>query len=155
MGHLRVRRILLGAVFVLFCIAQSQAATFGDVRGIVFDPQHHAIAGATIRLHSRSSDFSQTMQSNSSGEFLFRAIPIGEYTVTIESTGFKSLEQPVTVISGNAPVLHFYLAIAPVSQSVPVPMSRMSEPIFHRLVAIARSAPCAATKTSSVACAWK
>ena len=124
MGHLRVRRLLLCAVFVLSSITQSRASTFGDVRGIVLDPQHHAIAGASIRLHSRSSDFSQTMQSNSSGEFLFRAIPIGEYTVTIESTGFKSLEQPVTVISGNAPVLHYYLAIAPVSQRVDIVASR-------------------------------
>ena len=61
---------------------------------------------------------------NRNGEFLFRAIPIGEYTLTIESTGFKSLEQPVTVISGNAPVLHFYLAIAPMSQLVEVIASR-------------------------------
>ncbi len=124
MGHPRVRRILLCAVFVLSCITQSRASSLGDVRGVVFDPQHHAIAGASIRLHSRSSDFSQTMQSNSSGEFLFRAVPIGEYTVTVESNGFKSLEQPVTVISGNAPVLHFYLAIALLSQRVDVVASR-------------------------------
>lgn len=120
MGHLRVRRMILCAVFVFSCVTQSRASAFGDVRGIVFDPQHHAIARASIRLHSRSSDFSQTMQSNASGEFLFRAIPIGEYTLTIESVGFNSLEQPVTVISSNAPVLHFYLAIAPVSQHVEV-----------------------------------
>ena len=37
----------------------------------------------------------------------------------------------------------------------PVPMRRMSEPIFHRLVPIVRSAPCAATSASSVAWAWK
>jgi outer membrane receptor protein involved in Fe transport len=117
-------RLILCAVFILSTAIQSRASTFGDVRGIVFDPQHHAISGATIRLHSRSSDFSQTMQSNSSGEFLFRAIPIGEYTVTIESKGFKSLEQPVTVISGNAPVLYFYMAIAPMSQRVDVVASR-------------------------------
>ena len=35
----------------------------------------------------------------------------------------------------------------------PVPISRMSEPIFQRLVAMVRSAPCAATTASSVACA--
>ncbi len=102
----------------------ARASTFGDVRGIVFDPQHRVIAGASIRLHARFSDFSQTMQSNASGEFLFRAIQIGEYSLTIESTGFKSIEQPVTVISGNAPVLHFYLAIAPMSQLVEVIASR-------------------------------
>ena len=45
MRHLRVRRILLCAVFVLSCITSSLASVFGDIRGIVFDPQHRAIAG--------------------------------------------------------------------------------------------------------------
>src|SRR5438552_3632037 len=120
MGHLRVRRILLCAVFVLSCITSSFASAFGDVRGVVFDPQHRAIAGANIRVRSRSSDFSQAAQSNSNGEFLFRAIPIGEYLISIEAAGFKTLEQPATVTSGNAPMLHFYLAIAPLAQHVEV-----------------------------------
>src|SRR5207302_9747341 len=34
--------------------------------------------------------------------------------------GFKSIEQSVTVISGNAPVLHFFMTIAPMSQRVEV-----------------------------------
>ncbi len=116
----RALRLSICAVLVLLCAGQSRASVFGDVRGIVFDPQHGAIAGANLRLRSKSSDFAQDMQSAPTGEFLFRAIPIGEYTLTIEAKGFKSIEQSLTVVSGNAPVLHFFMTIAPVSQRVDV-----------------------------------
>ena len=85
-------RLSICAMLVLLCAGQSRASVFGDVRGIVFDPQHGAIAGANLRLRSKSSDFVQDMQSALTGEFLFRAIPIGEYTLTIEAKGFKSIE---------------------------------------------------------------
>jgi outer membrane receptor for ferrienterochelin and colicin len=120
MGQVRPARLIVCAVFLLSCFTQSRGAVFGDVRGIVFDPQHRAVLGAAITLRSRSSDLSQTTQSNSNGEFFFRTVPIGEYTIAIESTGFTRLEKPVTVTSGNAPVLHFYMVIAPVSQRVNV-----------------------------------
>src|SRR5439155_3645319 len=42
------------------------------------------------------------------------------YLISTEAAGFKTLEQPATVTSGNAPMLHFYLAIAPLAQHVEV-----------------------------------
>src|SRR3989442_1545073 len=116
----RALSLSICAMLVLLCAGESRASVFGDVRGIVFDPQHQVIAGANLRLRSKSSDFTQDMQSAPTGEFLFRAIPIGEYTLTIEAKGFESIEQSLTVISGNAPVLHFFMTIAPVSQRVDV-----------------------------------
>jgi outer membrane receptor protein involved in Fe transport len=113
-------RILLCVVLVLLCAANASASVFGDVRGIVYDPQQNPVKDARVTLHARTSDFSQTIQTNDTGLFLFRAISIGEYIVTIESNGFSKIEQPVTVISDSAPVLHFQLAIAPLSQSVDV-----------------------------------
>src|SRR5438876_11137671 len=107
-------------VLILLCTSELWASVFGDVRGIVHDPQHRPIAGASIRLRSRSSDFSRTTQTNTDGEFLFRAVPIGQYLVTIESPGFNRIEQPLTVISDSAPVLHFQMVIAPLSQRVDV-----------------------------------
>src|SRR2546430_17339204 len=114
----RSLRLSICAVLVLLCAGQSRASVFGDVRGIVFDPQHRAIAGANLRLRSKSSDFAQEMQSAQTGEFLFRAIPIGEYMLTIEAKGFKTIEQSETVTSGNGAVLHLSMTIAPDVQRV-------------------------------------
>ena len=46
-------------------------------------------------------------------------------------------------------------AISPMPATGPQPISRMSEPIFQRLVAVVRSTPCADTSESSVAWAQK
>src|SRR5256885_16121727 len=104
----RVLRLSICAMLVLLCAGQSRASVFGDVRGIVFDPQHGAISGANLRLRSKSSDFVQDMQSAPTGEFLFLAIPFGEYTLTIVSKSFKSIEKPLTVISGKPSVVIFF-----------------------------------------------
>src|SRR5204862_5477287 len=52
--------------------------------------------------------------------FFFRAIPLGEYLLTVEAKGFRQVEQPVTVISGSAPTLQIQLAVAPLSQQINV-----------------------------------
>jgi len=117
-------RLLVAVAIFLFCAAPSRASVFGDVRGVIFDPQHRVVTGANVRLRAKTSSLSQVIQSGANGEFLFRAVPIGEYVVTIETAGFKTLEQPVTVTSGNAPVLHFYLVIEPMTQRVDVVAGR-------------------------------
>ena len=114
------RNFGLSVIFILACAAPSLASVFGDVRGIVHDPQHRPISAANIRLLSRSSEFSLTAQTNADGEFFFREVPIGQYLVRIEQAGFSEIEQPVTVVSGSAPILHFQMAIAPVTQRVDV-----------------------------------
>src|SRR5207247_7664182 len=97
---------------VLCWASQASASVFGDIRGIVFDPQHRAIAGANIRVRSKSSDFVKNIQSDAAGQFLFRAIPIGEYTITIEAAVYKSIEHLITLVSGSVSVLSFRMTIA-------------------------------------------
>jgi outer membrane cobalamin receptor len=45
---------------------------------------------------------------------------VGEYLLTVEAAGFRKVEQPLTVVSGSAPVLQFQLEVAPLSQSVDI-----------------------------------
>jgi len=112
---------LLGCAVLLFlCATEAWASVFGDIRGIVHDPQHRPIKAARVTLRARASDFSKTEETDNNGEFLFRSVPIGEYFLSVESSGFSRLMQPVTVVSDSAPVLHLQLAVAPVSTDVNV-----------------------------------
>jgi len=97
-----------------------RASVFGDVKGVVLDPQQRAIAGAKITLASRSSSFSRTTITDVAGEFSFRAVPVGEYTVNVESSGFSKSTLAVTVLSDRTSTLSVPLKIAPVSQQVEV-----------------------------------
>src|SRR6267154_1662435 len=106
---------------VLFLIAAPVLATiFGTVRGIVHDPQHRPVADATVTLKTKTSAYTQTMQSDAQGEFHFDAVAVGEYVVTVEQAGFVTQEQRVAVLSGSAPILHFELRLPTQAQSVTV-----------------------------------
>src|SRR3984885_1202871 len=108
-------------IFLALCGATASFATiFGTVKGIVHDPQHRPIHGATITLKAKLSDWKQTATTNDDGEFVFNAVPIGDYSVTVSADGFQNAAQEIAVSSGSAPVLHFGLELATASQSVTV-----------------------------------
>ena len=47
----------------LFCLALLLATIFGRIQGIVHDPQHRPVAGASVKLQAITSDYSQTAQA--------------------------------------------------------------------------------------------
>ncbi len=104
-----------------FCLCSLlQAAIFGRIQGIVHDPQHRPVAGASVKLQAITSDYSQTAQADDNGEFSFTAVPVGDYKITVNEPKFDTSEQTVTVDSSSSPVLHFQLAIATLSQTTVV-----------------------------------
>lgn len=108
-------------VFLALCGSAAIFGTiFGSVRGIVHDPQHRPIHGATVTLKAKLSDWKQTATTNDDGEFVFNAVPIGDYSVTVTADGFQNAAQDISVISGSAPVLHFPMDLLTANQSVTV-----------------------------------
>jgi hypothetical protein len=108
----------LTAVFIFGPLLH--AAIFGKIQGIVHDPQHRPVAGASVMLKAVASDWTQTAQTSDNGEFSFATVPIGDYTISVSKSGFDTEQQTVTVASNSAPVLHFQLAIATVKQTAVV-----------------------------------
>ncbi|HLH10204.1 MAG TPA: TonB-dependent receptor [Terriglobales bacterium] len=96
------------------------AGVFGSLRGVVHDSQHRPIQGATVLVKSTSSDWLKTAITNTNGEFLLQAVPLGEYTVTARAQGFTENSQKVVVESGTEPVLHYQLGLAARKETVTV-----------------------------------
>jgi|GEM_PF-954070 len=111
---------LLCLVILALSATNALASVFGDVRGTVIDPQALAIPAARVNLRSASSSFSRATDTDVAGEFSFRAVPIGEYTVTVESGSFSKSTLALVVLSDRTTVLRVMLTIAPVSQQVEV-----------------------------------
>jgi hypothetical protein len=104
----------------LFCGPLLHATIFGKIQGIVHDPQHRPVSGASVKLQAITSDWSQTTQTDDNGEFSFTSVPVGDFKITVTQPKFQTAEQTVTVASGSSPVLHFQLAIASVNQTTVV-----------------------------------
>src|SRR6202522_387582 len=113
-------RKLVVSLFVAGCLFSAfslHATIFGKIQGIVHDPQHRPIAGASVKLEAITSSWSQTTQTDDNGEFLFTSVPVGDYKITVTQPKFDTTEQTVTVASNSSPILHFQLAIASVNQT--------------------------------------
>ncbi len=107
------------AVFLMFG-SLLHATIFGRIQGIVHDPQHRPVAGASVELRAMTSDWSQTAHSDDNGEFSFTAVPVGDYKITVTQPKFQTSEQTITVDSGSSPILHFQLMIATLNQTTVV-----------------------------------
>jgi hypothetical protein len=112
-----MRRVSQAFVAFLLFGVSAFATIFGAVRGVVHDPQHRPIAGASVKLKSATSDWTQTAQTDQDGAFSFTAVPVGDYLVTVTKSGFADDQQTVTVASDSSPTLHYQLTIATVNQT--------------------------------------
>src|ERR1700733_10631647 len=116
-----MRRLYFLAVFwSLLVVSIASATIFGTVRGVVHDPQHRPVAGASVKLKSATSEWTQSAQTDQDGAFSFSAVPVGDYLVAVTKSGFADDQQTVTVASGSSPPLHLQLTMATVNQTATV-----------------------------------
>jgi protocatechuate 3,4-dioxygenase beta subunit len=79
-------RSLSGLVVLLLAAAPAAAQNTGTISGTIIDNTGQVVPGATLTLISEATSDSRTTTSGSRGEFAFRAIEPGSYTVKVELT---------------------------------------------------------------------
>jgi hypothetical protein len=116
----RVAWLFLLAAVVWTGSRVARASVFGQVHGVVHDPQHRPVRGAKITLRAGHSDLSFSAVSDQEGGFAIAAVPLGDYVVTVRDAGFADFQQPITVSGDSTTLLHFQLTVATVSESAVV-----------------------------------
>ncbi len=76
--------------------------TTGNVRGIVKDPAGAVVSGAKVSLLEKATNTTLTALSNSSGVYEFKNIPVGDYRLTVEANGFKTLTRDEVRVQLNS-----------------------------------------------------
>ena len=74
--------------FPVALIAQDTAS----ITGTVTDSTAAAISGAQVTLTSQEHGITRSVSSNASGDYLFAALPIGSYNLTVAAAGFKKYQ---------------------------------------------------------------
>ena len=78
------------------------AEDLATIVGTVTDPTGAAIANANITVSNQAVGFTRTFQSNSAGEYTAARIPLGNYLVTVEASGFQVLKRTdITLDAGQ------------------------------------------------------
>src|SRR5262249_37715144 len=63
--------------------------TTGNVRGLIKDQTGAVVAGAKVTIFDKKTNTSQSTQSTSGGEYEFKNMPVGDYQLMVEASGFK------------------------------------------------------------------
>jgi hypothetical protein len=93
----RVEKVQFVTLLALFCVTAlgglsmpaSADNLYASIRGTVTDPTGAVISGAKLTATNSATGILYTTDSNSTGSFTFLQLPIGDYSVKAELTGFK------------------------------------------------------------------
>ena len=89
-----MRKLIFSLLVLILCGAPSAAQTTStEVLGTVSDSTGAVVPAAKITLLRIQTGERRTSESDSSGNFSFPLIEIGDYTVSVEMAGFKTQTQ--------------------------------------------------------------
>ncbi len=112
-------------VLILLCnfaphaLAQ-QTITSAAISGRVQDREGEFVSGAQIALVNLERNQTWTTTSDDGGRFRFLYLPVGEYQLKAEHTGFSMLNTRLTLTVGQSLELPLALDVASVSETVEV-----------------------------------
>ncbi len=122
-------RVALLVVATLFsnlniAVAQSQA-TAGDLMGEARDEQQGVLPGVAVKATHRATGLVRSVITGPDGQFAFRALPVGTYTLEAQLAGFEPHQVSDIVVSlGTATRVTLTLRIAGQQYDVNVVASR-------------------------------
>src|SRR5580700_2014756 len=87
---MKLRCIILGCCLFLVTIAAS-AQELATIVGTVTDSTGAAVPAVNIKVSSPAKGFTRTYVSNAAGEYTAAELPLGDYTVSAEASGFATL----------------------------------------------------------------
>src|SRR6266403_1694054 len=110
---------LLVLIFISAPLTNGQAIN-ATLFGRVLDTSGGSVGKATVTITSSATGFVRTAQSSDSGEYTIPALPAGEYTVSVEYSGFSKQIKNVILQVGQAAELDFALTPGGVADKVEV-----------------------------------
>ncbi|MDQ6707775.1 MAG: carboxypeptidase-like regulatory domain-containing protein, partial [Acidobacteriota bacterium] len=94
-------RLLLVFVFCWTCFGQNGLSR---ISGTVVDPSGAVVAGANVTATDEATGFKYTQKTTAAGLYSFPSLPVGSYTVSVESPGFKTTSRTNNVLEVNTPL---------------------------------------------------
>jgi hypothetical protein len=115
-------RLSLIAALLMSCLLAipAFAALTGDLQGTVIDPTGAVIAGAQVTIRNTATGATKRVATNQNGEFAALQLDLGEYEVSIEKQGLKTLKQTAMIRSAEKTRIDAKMQLGEANQFVTV-----------------------------------
>jgi Carboxypeptidase regulatory-like domain/TonB dependent receptor len=108
------------AVTVLVPLPAGAQSATARVQGTVTDNSGAALPGVTVTVKNVGTNASRTDVTDARGGYSIPALPVGDYRVSVELSGFKPAVTPVTLTVGQVARMDFKLQLGTVAETVTV-----------------------------------
>jgi hypothetical protein len=116
-----LRQLFVVVIFAAAAITAVAQTSTSRITGRVVDTKQASIAGASVTITNEATGVSQTQTTTEAGVYAFEALPVGDYTVTVEQNGFKKFLKTGNHLEVNNPVtVDVMLEVGQVSEVVTV-----------------------------------
>jgi hypothetical protein len=117
----RLTSITSAALLVIALCATAFAQGTATLTGTVADPNGAVVSGATVTATNVATNVSYNTQTTDAGLYRFSALPVGGYTVKVESSGFSTAQvEQVVLTVGQAVTQDIKLAVGAPTETVTV-----------------------------------
>src|SRR5580704_3310850 len=111
--------LLFAAALILAAPLSAQVNT-ASLSGLVTDPSGAAMPNVTVKATSPATGYIRTVTTDNAGYYSFQNLPIGQYTVQVESAGFNTAQEDVTLNVAEKGRRDFSLQVGSAQQTVEV-----------------------------------
>lgn len=114
---------LLCLAFATVCLTTLAAwaqQPVGTISGTVYDQTGAVVTGAAVTVRSKATGLERKLTSSDEGTFSAPALPAGEYEVVVQATGFRTLQNEVTVNAGTVTTVEMRMQVGQPTEVVTV-----------------------------------
>ena len=110
----------LALAFVIARPAAAQGVQTGQLVGLVKSSDGAPLPGATVSIRSAALQGSREQITDANGDYSFKGIPSGTYTVTVSLSGMSTVEQKQVVPLGGVARVDASLSVKNVEETIVV-----------------------------------
>src|SRR5581483_3233414 len=129
-GRMSAKKVLWTALFcssVMFLCPLVYGQANGSFSGTVTDKTGSVVSGAKVTVTSQGTGVARESTTDNSGHYLVPLLPVGDYTLRVESAGFQTVEQKNARLQlDESREVNFSLAPASVTEKVEVNASEVA-----------------------------
>jgi outer membrane receptor protein involved in Fe transport len=134
-----MRLWITALVFVLSGPGWSLAQSASSIIGTVTDSSGAVLPGATVLVTNVDTGFSRTLVTDSEGRYRAANVPLGEYELRVEMSGFRTLvRRGISLSVGSELAVNFRLDLGEIAEDIVVtgeaPLVETSRAVMSGLV---------------------
>ena len=114
------RRLLIPALPLLFAVSASAQNGTTSVRGTVSDPSGASLSKASVTALDLTTQATQTQSVGKNGDYAFINLKPSTYRISVNSTGFNTIEKEVELLVSQPTTINFHLTVGAATETVEV-----------------------------------